>query len=393
VINITRHGLTLQRLNNMIICACSGLSGGKHAFRLFQRLRHNTKPLAHQPIWLQKSTAGFSSSFIYESKRKKSDATITGEVKNPEDWTKIGRPSLRKRLGLYAKLSKSRLTGLVVLTAAAGYAIAPGPWDPLVFTGTALGTMLCSSAANSFNQFMEVPYDSQMSRTQDRVLVRGLLRPIDCVTFGTTSGLLGVSTLAAFVNPLTATLGFLNIFLYAGVYTPSKRYHIANTWIGAVVGAIPPLMGWAACTGNLDFGALTLAAILFSWQFPHFNALSWNYRPDYSRAGYKMMSVTDPALCRRNTLRHALLQIPFAAMVSYLGVANWSFFVLSLPFNVYLSLLSWEFYKSSNSNTARKLFRFTLLHLPVLMFFMIICSRNTKSKELARNHLEVEENG
>ena len=77
--------------------------------------------------------------------------------------------------------------------------------------------------------------------------------------------------------------GFLNIFLYAGVYTPSKRYHIANTWIGAVVGAIPPLMGWAACTGDLNVGALTLAAILFSWQFPHFNALSWNYRPDYSR--------------------------------------------------------------------------------------------------------------
>ena len=103
-----------------------------------------------------------------------------------------------------------------------------------------------------------------------------------------------------------------------------------------------------------------------------------------------MMSVTDPALCRRVTLRHALVQIPLAALVSYLGVANWSFFVLSLPFNVYLSLLSWEFHKNSNSNTARKLFRFTLLHLPVLMFFMIICSGNTKSKELARS-LEVDE--
>ena len=111
----------------------------------------------------------------------------------------------------------------------------------------------------------------------------------------------------------------------------------------------------------------------------------------FHSAGYKMMSVTDPALCRRVTLRHALLQIPFAALVSYFGVANWSFFVLSLPFNVYLSLLSWEFYKNSNNNTARKLFRFTLLHLPVLMFFMIICSRNTKSKELARNQQQKSE--
>lgn len=102
------------------------------------------------------------------------------------------------------------------------------------------------------------------------------------------------------------------------------------------------------------------------------------------------MSVTDPALCRRVTLRHALLQIPFAALASFLGVANWSFFVLSLPFNIYLSLLSWEFYKNSNNNTARKLFRFTLLHLPVLMFFLIICSKDTKSKELARNTEETQ---
>lgn len=374
----------------MVFCSCAGSLSRHVLIRLFQR---TYKPQIHhlnKPLWIQ-SSAGISTSLIYQDKRPKSDAaSALSDVKDNE-WTQVGDHSLRKRLGLYARLSKSRLTGLVVLTAAAGYAIAPGVWDPYVFTATALGTMFCSSAANSFNQFMEVPYDSQMSRTQDRVLVRGLLRPIDCVAFGAVSSLVGVSILATAVNSLTATLGFLNIFLYAGVYTPSKRYHIANTWIGAVVGAIPPLMGWAACTGDLNVGALTLAAILFSWQFPHFNALSWNYRPDYSRAGYKMMSVTDPALCRRNTLRHALLQIPFAALVSYLGVANWSFFVLSLPFNVYLSLLSWEFYKNSNNNTARKLFRFTLLHLPVLMFFMIICSGGTKSKEIARNNSDAQQ--
>lgn len=92
-------------------------------------------------------------------------------------------------------------------------------------------------------------------------------------------------------NAFVYDLGFLNILLYAGVYTPSKRYHIANTWIGAVVGAIPPLMGWAACMGGLDMGAFTLAAMLFAWQFPHFNALSWNYRPDYSRGIYYHLSI------------------------------------------------------------------------------------------------------
>lgn len=366
-----------------ILCACANLGRyGTSVYLPGGHLKYTKKIFkAYQTPWYPVVSAlPISTSCMSPSKLNKSNIPTVSEYSTEElkGWTQVNDPSLKRRLSLYSKLSKSRLTGLVVLTAAAGYAIAPGAWDPYIFTGTAVGTMFCSAAANSFNQFMEVPYDSQMSRTKDRVLVRGLLRPSDCVIFGTASSLLGVSILASMVNPLTAGLGFLNILLYAGVYTPSKRYHIANTWIGAVVGAIPPMMGWAACTGGLDFGAFTLAAMLYSWQFPHFNALSWNYRPDYSRAGYKMMSVTDPPLCRRVTLRHGILQTPYAAIASYLGVANWSFFVLSMPFNIYLALLSWQFYKNSNNNTARKLFRFTLLHLPILMFFLIICSREPK---------------
>jgi len=308
----------------------------------------------------------------------------TNDEKHTEGWSPVTTPTIRERLRLYSKISKARLTGLVTLTATAGYLIAPGAFDPTVLIGTTIGTMLCSASANSFNQFMEVPYDCQMSRTRDRVLVRGLLRPSQVVYFATTAGLTGVTMLAATVNPLTAVLGALNIGLYAGVYTPSKRYHIANTWIGSVVGSIPPLMGWAAATGGLDIGALAVAGILYTWQFPHFNALSWNYRADYSRAGYKMMSVTDPALCRRVTLRHGLAQIPLSILIPLLGVTNWSYLVLSLPFNIYLALLSWEFYRNSNTNTARKLFRFTLLHLPVLMFFLIICKSRT-SKDIINN--------
>lgn len=104
-------------------------------------------------------------------------------------------------------------------------------------------------------------------------------------------------------NNLTAALGLLNLGLYAGVYTPLKRYHIGCTWAGAVVGAIPPLMGYAAVTGTLDPAAFVLATILYSWQFPHFNGLSWNLRGDYSRAGYRVMCVTDEGICRRTTLR------------------------------------------------------------------------------------------
>ena len=107
-----------------------------------------------------------------------------------------------------------------------------------------------------------------------------------------------------FVNPTASILAVGNLFLYTSIYTPMKRLSILNTWVGSIVGAIPPIIGWVSATGTLDFGALVLGGILFTWQFPHFNSLSWNLRPDYSRAGYRMMSVTDPELCKRVALRY-----------------------------------------------------------------------------------------
>lgn len=204
----------------------------------------------------------------------------------------------------YMALSKIRLTGLVVTTALAGYLVAPGAFDPAMLMCTVTGTALVSCAANALNQFLEVPYDSQMNRTKNRVLVRGYLSPLHAVVFAGTTAILGLSLLSTGVNSLTAALGAANLVLYAGCYTPLKRCSIANTWLGSVVGAIPPMMGWAACTGSLELGAWVLGAMLYSWQFPHFNALSWNLRPDYSRAGYRMMSVTHPRLCRVTALRH-----------------------------------------------------------------------------------------
>jgi protoheme IX farnesyltransferase len=121
---------------------------------------------------------------------------------------------------------------------------------------------------------------------------------LHAVTFAIASATAGASILWLGVNPLCAGLGVLNLFLYTSVYTPMKRLTVANTWLGSVVGAIPPLMGWVACTGSLDPGAFVLAGLLYTWQFPHFNALSWNLRPDYSKAGYRMMSVTDPGTWR-----------------------------------------------------------------------------------------------
>ena len=210
----------------------------------------------------------------------------------------------------YLMLSKSRLTMLVATTSAAGYGLASSAYlsfDPMILAVSTLGVALTSASANAINQMVEVPFDSQMNRTRNRVLVKGLLTPLHAMSFAIVSGASGAILLWNVVNPQASMLALTNLFLYTSVYTPMKRLSILNTWVGSVVGAIPPVIGWVSATGTLDVGALVLGGILYTWQFPHFNSLSWNLRPDYSRAGYRMMSVTDPELCKRVALRYTQL--------------------------------------------------------------------------------------
>lgn len=221
---------------------------------------------------------------------------------NAQKWTKAftidgHRPSV------YFQLTKPRLTLLVTVTSLAGFMMAPTSVSIPVLWSCICGTAFMSASANTFNQWLESPYDAQMRRTQSRVLVVGKLSSMHAFTFGACIGIYGWMVLYAGCNPLTANLGLLNVLLYACVYTPLKRTSIGCTWAGAVVGAIPPLMGYSAAFGTIDSAALVLAAILYSWQFPHFNGLSWNLRGDYSRAGYRVMCVTDPMLCRATSLR------------------------------------------------------------------------------------------
>ncbi|XP_071441245.1 protoheme IX farnesyltransferase, mitochondrial [Hetaerina americana] len=292
-------------------------------------------------------------------------------------WKEYGDVRLANLPGQYLMLGKFRLTALVVLTSLGGYVMAPYPLEVGTLLALAVGTGLVSSAANAVNQFLEVPFDAQMPRTRNRVLVRGLLTPAHAMGFALGSSLLGSCILWVFANPATACLGILNLFLYTSAYTPLKRITIANTWVGSIVGAIPPLMGWAACSGgSLGSGAWLMAAVLYAWQFPHFNALSWNLRQEYSRAGYRMMAVTHPELCRRTSLRYSVGMIAICLAAPMLEVTTWTFAFDSLPLNMYLTYLSWRFYKDSDSRSSRKLFRFTLLHLPVLMLLMLISKKH-----------------
>ncbi|XP_075073072.1 protoheme IX farnesyltransferase, mitochondrial [Mixophyes fleayi] len=283
--------------------------------------------------------------------------------------------------GILARLSKIRLSALVVITASAGYAMAPVPFDLSCFLLASVGTGLASCAANSINQFFEVPFDSNMNRTKSRPLVRGQISPLLAVSFAAVCAIPGISLLTFAVNPLTGALGAFNIFLYTCCYTPMKRLSITNTWVGSVVGAIPPIMGWTAATGSLDAGALLLGAILYSWQFPHFNALSWNLREDYSRGGYRMMSVTHPDMCRRVALRHCLGLIGLSTLAPVLDVTTWNFPIISLPINLYISYLGYKFYRDADRNSSRKLFFCSLWHLPTLLLLMLTCKKSVVGKK------------
>ncbi|XP_055639166.1 protoheme IX farnesyltransferase, mitochondrial [Toxorhynchites rutilus septentrionalis] len=281
-------------------------------------------------------------------------------------------PGFSRLLYHYMMLSKFRLTSLVVMTTMAGYAMAPAPFELSTFLLCSLGTTLVSGAANSINQVIETSFDAQMARTRNRVLVQGHLSRLHAVGFAMGASTAGIAMLYFGVNELTAVLGAANLILYTSIYTPMKRYSILNTWVGSVVGAIPPLMGWAACTGDIGAGAWILAGLLYCWQFPHFNALSWNIRPEYLKAGYKMMANSHPKLCTRVSLRHTGYITALSLLAPILDVTNVWFAVGSIPVNAYFAYLAWDFHQKADSKSSRKLFRYSLLHLPLLMALFLL---------------------
>lgn len=175
-------------------------------------------------------------------------------------------------------------------------------------------------------------------------------------------------------NPLTATLGAANIALYAGVYTPLKQMSPINTWIGAVVGAIPPLMGWASASGELEAGAAVLAAALFSWQMPHFMALAWMCKDDYIRGGFRMLSSIDPAGRRTAmvALRHCALLAPLGLAGSWLGVTTEAFAYEAAALAAMLAVPAVRFASDPTQKAARTLFKTSLLYLPLLMLGMVV---------------------
>ena len=234
----------------------------------------------------------------------------------------------------------------------------------------------------------EPKYDAMMSRTRNRPLVRGLIGKKGALLFATATGALGVGSLWFGVNPTVAFLGSLNIFLYAGVYTPMKRISVLNTWIGAVVGGIPPLMGWAAAAGQSatgsgewrellfsdgSIGGWLLAGLLFAWQFPHFNSLSWPIREEYKNAGYRMLVWTNTRMNGRVAFRYTLLCFPICVGLWWFQLTDQGFLVTSSVVNAWMVREAWRFWrKEGHKGSARGLFWASVWHLPVVMVLAMV---------------------
>jgi len=242
------------------------------------------------------------------------------------------------------------------------------------------GTFLCAASANSFNQVLEIPRDALMKRTAKRPLPSGRIGKEHAVCWASATGVAGVAALCAGTNLTTAALGAATIGLYTMVYTPLKVVSPINTWVGAVVGAIPPVMGWTAGGGPLLAPeVLAMSGALFLWQIPHFMALAWMYRADYAQGGYRMVPLTDPtgertsAICLEYSGYLALL--PFVCWGA--GVTSCMFAVESLAFNGAMLHASARFASDSQRGTphARRLFLASLLYLPLFFGFMLLHQR------------------
>ncbi len=279
------------------------------------------------------------------------------------------------KLAAFFELTRPRVTRSVVLTSAAGFYLASsGKFDFLLLIHTLVGTAFLSGGAAALNQFIEREADGKMNRTSMRPLPSGRISENDSVIAGGLLIVVGSLYLAFLTNILAAFLGCFASVVYLFVYTPLKMKTPICTTIGAVPGAIPPLIGWAAASGQLDGNAFLLFAILFAWQFPHFLAISWVYKEDYKRAGFAMLSSFDPDGRRtgRRILIFTVILLGLSVVPVTSGLTGMIYLVGALVLG---SVLLWFGFGAALARTktaARHVLLTSVVYLPLLLMLMVI---------------------
>ena len=279
------------------------------------------------------------------------------------------------KVAAYVSLTKPRIVVMVLVTVGVGFLLgARGSAHPATLSLTLLGTALVAGGASTLNQWMERARDARMRRTANRALPRGRLGAVEAASFGVGLGLAGTAILLWGANWLAAAVAVSTLLLYVFVYTPLKPWTTLNTAIGAIPGALPPVIGWAAATGTLGIEAFSLFLIVFLWQFPHFLAIAWIYREDYARGGLKMLPGVDPqgALTGRQATIYALALIPAGLLPATIGLAGPVYFVGALVLGLFYLVAAVRFWAGVSESTARRLLRMSFVYLPVVLLLLVL---------------------
>jgi protoheme IX farnesyltransferase len=290
------------------------------------------------------------------------------------DETRPSEAALPARLSDYIELTKPRIASLVLVTVTVAAVVAAwGTPDPWLLANTLLGTTLVAASASALNQWLERDIDLKMPRTSNRPLPAGRLSSSQVLSFAAVTILLGIVQLGLAVNWITAGLGFATWFVYVWVYTPLKLKTSANTAVGAVAGALPVLMGWAA-VAPLNVSAFALFLIVFLWQFPHFMAIAWIYRHQYAAAGMKMLPVVDPSGHRAGAqaVVSALLLVPVCMVPAVQNLAGSSYVAMALALSIGQLVCAVVFCLRLNEGSARLLLRASLVYLPLIMILLML---------------------
>jgi protoheme IX farnesyltransferase len=261
---------------------------------------------------------------------------------------------------------------MVLLAVAAGYVMgSAGAWNFAPLWDALIGVSLVAAASGALNQFFERDVDARMKRTANRPLPSGRLSAIEVLSFGVVAGGAGCLYLAAAVNPLTAVLAAATLLIYCLAYTPLKRATSLCTAVGAVAGALPPVLGWSAASGRLDAGAYVLFAIMFLWQFPHFLAIAWLYREQYRGAGLRMLPTRTGEPARRVVgmmcVAYALALVPISLLPSRLAMAGQGYFLAAVVLGAGYLACAVRFMVDETNRTARGLLMTSLIYLPLLL--------------------------
>jgi len=285
---------------------------------------------------------------------------------------------LRLRVAAFVELTKPRIAIMLVLTSAAGFYLGTtGTFDVALFAHSMISIALLAFGVATLNQYWERDLDKLMTRTAMRPLPTGKITPTEALVFGVVQCVIAEAYLLFLVNPLTAFLGLIVIIGYVLVYTPLKTRTSVSTAIGAIPGALPPLMGWTAAANDITLAAWALFAMQFLWQFPHFLAIAWMYREEYAKAGILMLPVVEPAgkITARQIVMFTIMLVPVSVAPFFFGVSGFVFLTGACILGVLFLLASIQAARAKTNEMAKRLLLASVIYLPLLFMLMVADKR------------------